>query len=308
MMNKMESIGFRIRRVRALTGLSQEEFAAQVGVSRSVLSQIEIDKIRPSLDVLSAISRLYNVPYNWLIEGGAAPDELKDIGYPAPKIKEDITANQVMLNIEPMPIAEFSRKPLDSFREEDIRSAHKSRNAFNMLKDLDFKNPFQVFNERNDGIITLVPEALFDKYLDYSSQGTLEKKAEKIKLPERTLNARYRYRAFEVPDNRMSPLLEKGDILISYQQNDPRDLVLLSLYVLVLDKKILFGVLTGVTDIHYLISHNPINDYQVEYSKEEIKEFWLVDKVLNDNFTSRFRQAQMMMTQANPSARNIQKG
>jgi transcriptional regulator with XRE-family HTH domain len=298
-MNKMESIGYRIRRVRALTGLSQEEFAAQVGVSRSVLSQIEIDKIRPSLDVLSAISKLYNTPYNWLIEGGPAPNELKDLGYPSKEIK----GKPDDWNDADAKSRAFSKRP-------PIMAQAKITNAVRSSMDDRMSNLTRSFVEFaiKDGKIWLVTEHMFDNYLHLSKRDLLEEIAEEIKLPASSLKQRYQYRAFEVPDNRMAPLLERNDILIGYQQNNPRDLVLLSLYILVLERNILFGVLTGITDTHYLISHNPVNDYQVEYSKDEIKEFWLVDKVLNDNFTSRFRQAQMMMMQANPMARNIQKG
>jgi transcriptional regulator with XRE-family HTH domain len=313
-MNKMESIGYRIRRVRALTGLSQEEFATQVNVSRSVLSQIEIDKIRPSLDVLSAISKLYNVPYIWLIEGGQDPDELKDIGY-TPKGREESMDADVMFSMEAPASRNAANEYSDTFGEEDIKSARNRLLA--QIKESSFfsRSAFRRVSERriepiqeNDGSIWLVPEYLFSNYFQLSIGNLLEDSIEKIQLPPRSLHPRYKYRAFEVPDNRMSPLLEKGDILIGYQQNDPRDLVLLSLYILALEYKVVFGVLTGITETHYLFSHNPVNDYQVEYRKDEIKEFWLVDKVLNDNFTSRFRQAQMMMMQSNPLARNIPKG
>jgi transcriptional regulator with XRE-family HTH domain len=313
-MNKMESIGFRIRRVRALTGLSQEEFATQVGVSRSVLSQIEIDKIRPSLDVLSAISKLYNVPYNWLIEGGPSPDELKDIGYPPPLESKISPMEGVQFSIEPDESKSSKSDMLKAFEEEEIMSARKK--LFSMKQSsihpklVKFKRIKEntIAKWYNEIGIPLVSEFLFHDYLRLSRRGELEDMADKIQLPSDRMHPKYQYRAFEVPDNRMSPLLERGDLLIGYQQNDPRDLVLLSLYVLAMEHKVVFGVLTGITDTHYLISHNPVNDYQVEYRKDEIMEFWLVDKVLNDNFTSRFRQAQMLMMQANPMARNIQKG
>jgi transcriptional regulator with XRE-family HTH domain len=314
-MNKMESIGFRIRRVRALTGLSQEEFATQVGVSRSVLSQIEIDKIRPSLDLLSAISKLYDVPYNWLIEGDPSPDEMNDKMYP-PSFESRINAADKNHSIN-LPDGNLMSK-LDkskAFEDDEIKRAKslllpfsqgKTKYKYRMPKMAAFKISSEASD--GDGSIWLVKEYMYNDYFNLSKYGYLEKLADQIQLPAESLHPKYQYRAFEVPDNRMSPLLERGDLLIGYQQNDPRDLVLLSLYVLAMEHKVVFGVLTGITDTHYLISHNPVNDYQVEYRKDEIMEFWLVDKVLNDNFTSRFRQAQMLMMQANPMARNIQKG
>ena len=45
--------GQKFKEIRRSNLLSQEEFAKQVGVSRSVISQIEIDKIKPTLDALN---------------------------------------------------------------------------------------------------------------------------------------------------------------------------------------------------------------------------------------------------------------
>jgi transcriptional regulator with XRE-family HTH domain len=55
--------------VRKKVGLSQEEFALKVGTSRSIISQIEIGKIKPSYDVLITTAREFGVDYKYLLEG-----------------------------------------------------------------------------------------------------------------------------------------------------------------------------------------------------------------------------------------------
>jgi len=59
--------GQKFKEIRRSNLLSQVEFAKQVGVSRSVISQIEIDKIKPTLEALTRISRLFSVSLDYLM-------------------------------------------------------------------------------------------------------------------------------------------------------------------------------------------------------------------------------------------------
>lgn len=61
------TLGGKIREVRRANRLSQEEFATQLGISRSVLSQIEIDRIKPSVETIKKISTAFNVSLEYLI-------------------------------------------------------------------------------------------------------------------------------------------------------------------------------------------------------------------------------------------------
>ena len=63
------AIGERIKKLRAEQGLKQSELASKVGVSRSVISQIEIGRIFPTIDTLTAIAHNFGRDYKWLIEG-----------------------------------------------------------------------------------------------------------------------------------------------------------------------------------------------------------------------------------------------
>jgi transcriptional regulator with XRE-family HTH domain len=63
------AIGERIKKIRAEQGLKQSELAEKVGVSRSVISQIEIGRIFPTIETLKAIAHNFGRDYKWLIEG-----------------------------------------------------------------------------------------------------------------------------------------------------------------------------------------------------------------------------------------------
>lgn len=67
--------GQKFKEIRRSNLLSQEEFAKEIGVSRSIISQIEIDKIKPTLDALKRISKLYNVSLDYLMSNEEPPSE-----------------------------------------------------------------------------------------------------------------------------------------------------------------------------------------------------------------------------------------
>lgn len=58
----------RIKSIRDDNNLTQQQFADAIGVSRSVVSQIEIGKIHPTLEVIKKIAKVYSIPYNYLLD------------------------------------------------------------------------------------------------------------------------------------------------------------------------------------------------------------------------------------------------
>jgi transcriptional regulator with XRE-family HTH domain len=56
------SIGQRIRTIRTLRGLSSSELARAAGVSRGLISQIELDRANPSIDTLRKIAAALESP------------------------------------------------------------------------------------------------------------------------------------------------------------------------------------------------------------------------------------------------------
>lgn len=59
----------RFREVRAKTNLSQKGFAESLGVTQSVVSDIERGAREPSRQILSILAEKYAVDLNWLLLG-----------------------------------------------------------------------------------------------------------------------------------------------------------------------------------------------------------------------------------------------
>jgi len=65
----MVLIGARILEYRKAANMSQEEFAAKIGVSRQAVSKWELDKAYPDLDKLMDICEMFGVSIDELIRG-----------------------------------------------------------------------------------------------------------------------------------------------------------------------------------------------------------------------------------------------
>jgi transcriptional regulator with XRE-family HTH domain len=63
----MANLARRIQELRAAAGMSQEEFARAVGVSRSAVSMYERAEREPSLATLEAIAARFGVDMNYLL-------------------------------------------------------------------------------------------------------------------------------------------------------------------------------------------------------------------------------------------------
>ena len=62
------NIGFRLKELRRLRGISLRNLAKKVGVSASFISQVEQNKCQPSLDTLGKISEALEVTTGYLLE------------------------------------------------------------------------------------------------------------------------------------------------------------------------------------------------------------------------------------------------
>lgn len=68
---KATEINRRVKQVRERVGLTQKEFAAQIGVSRSFLSEIEAGKVKPSVETLIGVVTRFQIDPLWLLIGAA---------------------------------------------------------------------------------------------------------------------------------------------------------------------------------------------------------------------------------------------
>ena len=64
-----EKIGDRIRAIRKIKHLSQQQFAFYLGVKRGYISTLEIHKNNPSEQLVLHICRAFEIRYTWLRYG-----------------------------------------------------------------------------------------------------------------------------------------------------------------------------------------------------------------------------------------------
>lgn len=79
--NAPESLGGRIAELRSVLKLSQEEFGNKLGVTASSVSGWESERRFSSLSIIKSVCNIYNVNYEWLINGTGdmlLPDSLVD--------------------------------------------------------------------------------------------------------------------------------------------------------------------------------------------------------------------------------------
>ncbi len=63
------SVGKRMRQARKSLDKTQIELAKELGISRPLLSIIEIDKQRPNSDIIAAMQEKYGISASWLLTG-----------------------------------------------------------------------------------------------------------------------------------------------------------------------------------------------------------------------------------------------
>lgn len=68
------SINQRIKILRAHLKLDQKDFAAEIGISKQVLSNVEKDKNKPSYLLLESVFNRFKVNLNWLVSGEGEMD------------------------------------------------------------------------------------------------------------------------------------------------------------------------------------------------------------------------------------------
>lgn len=112
------SIGNRIREVRNNFNLSQSDFGKKIGVSRDVINNLELARLKKDPEALiRLICKTYDVNYGWLMNG---------IGqmHP-PKVEEDLTIQIAKLLEGENETAKKVFQAFASFDEEDWKTVKK---------------------------------------------------------------------------------------------------------------------------------------------------------------------------------------
>lgn len=89
------TIADRLRKAREVSELEQEQFAAEIGVSRGTISNYEKGKVSPRLIVLRAWALRCGVDLAWLVTGTVPPE-----GGPLAQLAELRTFNPKIVALE----------------------------------------------------------------------------------------------------------------------------------------------------------------------------------------------------------------
>lgn len=76
----MSSIGEKIRKLRRMREISQEELGQAIGVTRQTISKWEADAMRPNVDNIQSLCNFFEVELSYFIDEGA----VKDSAAPSP--------------------------------------------------------------------------------------------------------------------------------------------------------------------------------------------------------------------------------
>ena len=72
-------IGHYLKNLRIFKlGISQKNFAEKIGISKAYLNLIENDKKQPSIELLTKIAELYDIPVQMLIFLSLSEDDVKE--------------------------------------------------------------------------------------------------------------------------------------------------------------------------------------------------------------------------------------
>jgi len=90
-----KEMGYRLKRIRQDKGLTQKEFAEELGMSAVWVSSIEVGRHQLSVDTLVILKNKYGIPYEFIIDGQYNPHR-KD---QTQEIKELKSERDVLLKI-----------------------------------------------------------------------------------------------------------------------------------------------------------------------------------------------------------------
>jgi len=139
------SLGEKLLQLRKMEGLSQEDVAEKLCVSRQTVSKWETDQTVPELVKAKLLSQLYNVSYDYLISGNHIGGDVTSIEM----IVDEIDWTSAWSKKYPILASYQGIKGIDTYREK-----------VSQLYD-DFKKEFDL----NDvDTVLIVKDILYQKY------------------------------------------------------------------------------------------------------------------------------------------------
>lgn len=138
-------LGDKLSNLRKKSGLSQEEVANNLFVSRQTISKWETGQTVPELSKAKMLSKLYNVSYNYLINDNECSKDMSDIE----QISDVIDWTKAWSTKYPI---------LDSY--QTIKEIDKYKEKISQIYD-EFKLEFE-FDETD--ILLILKDILYQKY------------------------------------------------------------------------------------------------------------------------------------------------
>ena len=244
------SIGKRIKELRMGLGMNQTEFCGKLGLKQSPLSQMESGKILPSIETISKIIRIFNISYEWLIDG----DEIK------PNMNEKRHNDSVVNTVA------FSKETKNAEKATHSQSEEKSVLPKVVTVDKDGKDN-----------IVLVPVKAAAGYLNGYGDNKYIQSLPTYNLPNINNGT---FRMFQVGGHSMYPTICDGSYVVGeWVENWIKEVKDNRIYVIVSDEGILVKrVLNRLKkyDNLYLKSDNRKEHPNQTLEPIQIKEIWAV--------------------------------
>lgn len=232
--------GEKLKEIRRAHLLSQEEFAKKLGVSRSIVSQVEINRIKPTVEALKKVASVFNVSLDYLMHDDR---HMRTHSVSGPVVIE----NASIARDEDLIVSETNEK---FYRNKLIRSqdAIAFLDEKNMEKEIAMpKIPYLVFERSDD-------------YIKNGFEGFTQTPFPKLQLPVKESGI---LMAFELKKSQE----EKSAIFVCRKINI-NDLGLPSSVVALMQDTLVHGAVDTISASTIMING-------MEYPITDIRELWL---------------------------------
>lgn len=239
------SYGKKFKEVRRAHLLSQEEFAKKLGISRSIVSQVEIDKIKPTIDALKKMATTFNISLDYLMNEEEEPDNEDDF-------RHSLLHEKQMASFFPE-----LNYPISKSYEEKIKNQNpyfpKSYSMRNSFPQQIYADPFPI-----------IPFVAFNKLQEYVTKGFknfLQHGFQEIQIPIHQTGI---LMAFE-----LQSVISSEPLIAVCQKISFSEILVNSNTVLVLKNSIVSGQVNSVSEKSIVLNDK-------EYHNSDVQEIWFI--------------------------------
>lgn len=137
--NKMTTIGERLKAFREELGLNQIEFSSRTKINRTYMSDVESGRREPSKNFMDSLNKTFGISYNWLLTGEgpmflSSPDrvasespEAKEASLAVNALRNDILAQKIVLMLRE--VDEEGRREILAYAEKAKQATDKEKQA-----------------------------------------------------------------------------------------------------------------------------------------------------------------------------------